>query len=418
MIAIRQVGWVTTSRLLSRGSLVATSIILARNLDVQAFAAFSYFLLTISMLAVYASMGLGVTTNRYFVMGDNPNAQQSKTIAAIVAISVVFSIALVLVVIILPERLLVGEFPIPRWAMALGVFAFSLGIVPQNALAGLEKYRQDAFLSVLSGGFVLGLAVYAAKMQSLELAMIALIGGSIIRVVGGAVIVIRAIGWHQILDGFPFSKSDAARVFSFSLPMFLVSLLASTGPWVVGKIILNGDGSTHAFALYAIGLQWFALGMFLPASVSRISMPRLVRSIDNPRDEDPVKSHLIFGLKLSVLSSVTVFIFGLVFSQYIMMLYGNNYSADKWFLGGFLFVAVLASGAQMIGILIVVSNHQWGWLKINVAFLLTMVFVAIKLMNWGAWAGPVSFIVAYLVLLALGIYYVERCGLVRSRAKE
>ena len=115
MIAIRQVGWVTTSRLLSRGSLVATSIILARNLDVQAFAAFSYFLLTISMLAVYASMGLGVTTNRYFVMGDNPNAQQSKTIAAIVAISVVFSIALVLVVIILPEGLLVGEFPIPRW---------------------------------------------------------------------------------------------------------------------------------------------------------------------------------------------------------------------------------------------------------------------------------------------------------------
>jgi O-antigen/teichoic acid export membrane protein len=301
-----QIVWVTAGRLLSRGSLVAASIILARTLEVQAFASFSYFLLTISMLALYASMGMGVTANRYFVGADNPDARQSRTIAAIVTISVGFSIVLTCAVMFVPEKWLVGELSIPRWAIIIGILAYSLEVVPQNAMNGLEKYRQDAFLSVLSGGFVIVMVIYASRMQNLELAMVALIGGSIIRVVGGVLVVIRAIGWRQFTGGFPFTMSDVVRTLKFSLPLFLVSLLYSAGPWLVGRIILSGDDGEHALALYAIGLQWFSLGMFLPASVSRISVPRLARSIDNPRAEDPVRNHVIFGMKLSHKSMICI----------------------------------------------------------------------------------------------------------------
>jgi hypothetical protein len=118
---------------------------------------------------------------------------------------------------------------------------------------------------------------YAAGAQSIELAMIALIGGSAIRVVGGAILVVHAVGWRYVASGFPFSASDAVRVFGFSLPIFLVGLLASTGPWAVGRIILGGEGCAHALALFAIGLQWFSLGMFLPASLSRVYVRRMVR---------------------------------------------------------------------------------------------------------------------------------------------
>jgi len=69
--ASSQIFWVTVGRVFSRGSILITSILLARALSVKDFAAFSYFLLTVNMLAAYASMGLGVTVNRYFVGASN-----------------------------------------------------------------------------------------------------------------------------------------------------------------------------------------------------------------------------------------------------------------------------------------------------------------------------------------------------------
>jgi O-antigen/teichoic acid export membrane protein len=409
-----QVAWVTISRILSRGSLLLASIIMAKALDVQGFASFSYFVLTVNMLATYASMGLGVTANRYFVDADKPDAEQSRTIAAMVSMSVLFSVILAFAVFLVPKTVLVGDLPVPRWAMVFGVFAFSLETIPQNALNGLEKYRFDAILSVFSGGAVVGMAVYAAAIQSLELAMIGLIGGSLVRVFGGAAIVMHTVGWRKFAVGFPFSINDAIRVFSFSLPMFLGALLVSTGPWAVGRIILSGNGGSYALALFAIGLQWFSLGMFLPASISRITVPRLVRSINAPTTSDPVKKHVMLGMSLSLASSGAVALSGLLFSPQIMALYGSNYSADVWFLGAFLLVAILAAAGQMMGILIVMSNRQWAWLRINMGFLATLVLSALLFAEQGAWAGPISYLIAYSMVLGLAILFVRSKGLMRD----
>jgi hypothetical protein len=52
---------------------------------------------------------------------------------------------------------------------------------------------------------------------------------------------------------------------------------------------------------------------------------------------------------------------GLTFSGQIMSLYGGSYNADRWYLGTFLFAAVLAAAPQILGVLIIVSNRQWNW---------------------------------------------------------
>lgn len=388
---------------------------LARSLTVEAFAAFSFFLLTISMLSTYAALGLGITANRFFVGADQLKGNQSKTIAATISMSLGFAVISILAILLLPEKLLLGELLLSRWWVALGVFVLALEVVPSNAMAGMERYRQDAVLSALSGGFTIVIGIYAAAVQSLDLAVIALIGGSLLRVVGGAGYLILAIGWRQIVSGFPFSRRDAAHVLNFSLPLFLVSVLASTGPWLVGRIILESDGGAHALAVFTIGLQWFSLGMFLPASVSRISVPRLVRSIDRPSSSDPVIKHLRFGLKLSFFSSALVAGMGLVFSEQIMALYGDNYDVSKWFLGIFLGVAVLGSVTQMLGNLIILSDHQWGWLKNTLGFLLVMVLTAYMSMDRGILVGPLSFLTAHIALLGLSVLFIKHKNLLRNR---
>lgn len=416
---VSQIFWVTAGRLLSRGGLLATSIILARNLDVEVFAAYSFFLLTVNMLATYSAMGLGVTANRYFVGADNMDQAKSRVIAAMVSVSTIFSLLPALGLLLLPMNWLADNLPLPAWALALGVLVFALEVVPQNALNGLEKYRQDALLSILSGGFVVGMAFYAATIQSLTLTLVGLIVGSLIRVVGCWAIVIRVIGWQNLRKGFPFARSDLFHVFGFSLPMFLISLVASTGPWAVGRVILSGSSGEYALAVYSIGLQWFALGMFLPGSVSRVSVPRLVRSIDRPSIDDPVKKHLLLGLKLSLATSGLLVVFGVLFGRQIMALYGRMYEDEILLLSVFLVIAMLAATSQMLGNLIVFSNHQWTWLKINLVFLLAMIGVAVMAMamDYGAWAGALSLSISYFVMLALSVYSIKSEKLVQAHAR-
>ena len=58
--------WALLCHVLSRGSLMLAAILLAREFETSSFAAYSYFQLTISMLATYAAMGLGVAASRFF----------------------------------------------------------------------------------------------------------------------------------------------------------------------------------------------------------------------------------------------------------------------------------------------------------------------------------------------------------------
>ncbi len=83
--------WKLMSHVLSRGSLIVASIILARSLDQIAFAEFSYFQLTAVTVAAYAGMGLGVTASKYFaeaaVIG-NARDHQALTLIWLISISV------------------------------------------------------------------------------------------------------------------------------------------------------------------------------------------------------------------------------------------------------------------------------------------------------------------------------------------
>ncbi len=409
----RNIAWVTTSRILSRGSIVVASMVLARTLDVRSFASFSYFLLTVSMVSAYASIGLGVAANRYFVGAANADEGKSDLIYNIFGLSVIFSLFAALIVLVIPHRLMVGTLQVPHWAIVLGVLFFSLEVVPQNGLNGLEKYYQDVILSTISAVIVVVIASIAAMSEDLNLAMLAVILGSISRFLGGSALVIRTVGYSHIMKGTINSAAHLRSIFNFSLPMFLVSLLASTGPWAVGRIIFRGSGGEHAFALYAIGLQWFSLGMFLPAAVSRISLPTLVRNFEQSRGKSIFVRQLKNGLMASVISASVVAVIGIFFSKYILLLYGKNYISQSWFVGIFLFVAIVASAAQMIGVAIVVTNNQWKWLRLNFIFVISMVVSSLYFVDMGAISGPISFMIGYSVLTILSLFTVKKENIFR-----
>ena len=255
------------------------AIILARALPTTDFAAYSYFQMTVAMIGAYAALGLGTTASRYFAeVGHETAGAPPKPLGALCSISAIFSLAAGLAVFAMPASWLNANLAVPQWLMATGVAATALGVVPGGAILGLEQYRAATVISLVHGALLIIATVIAARHQAPVVAMVAFVLGAFVQAAGQFAVVLRIVGWKRICDRIFFTRKDAAQIMHFAGPMFLVTLMAASGSWLVGRIILHSAEGTRNFALYSIGLHWYSLALLLPGMVSRVILPRLVRA--------------------------------------------------------------------------------------------------------------------------------------------
>lgn len=52
--------------MLSRGSLIFSSVIISSLMDKEQFSIYSYFILTTTTISIYSALGIGITTNKFF----------------------------------------------------------------------------------------------------------------------------------------------------------------------------------------------------------------------------------------------------------------------------------------------------------------------------------------------------------------
>ncbi len=388
-------------------------IILARSLDVSGYAAYGYFVLIISMLSAYATMGMGVSATRFFAgLVKKKNTSQSQTLAALITLSFGSSAIAFLLVMLAPSSFIGENISIPRWLLALGVFAFALNSVPNGAILGLQKYRKTAVISLVIGLVLILGATWSAHMENVKLAMLTLVVSGLIQTVMGAVVIGFSVGWSQIANGFPFKKNNVTRVLSFSGPMFLVTLFASTGSWLVGRIILQGSEGERGFALFSIGLQWFSLGMLLPSQVSIVSFPKLVHSRSSGAKLEDIRQIARYGMQYVVILSLTTLLVGTLFGDSILAFYGANYRVSRWFVGSFLLASVFGSITAMIGNIIVAYDGAWNWLVFTSIWFLVLCLISLGLQDIGGWTGAVAYSGAYLVLMTCSASYAYKKRLI------
>lgn len=381
------------AQLLARGSLVVASIILARRLETAEFAAYGYFQLTVAMLAAYAALGMGVAASRFFAEAKHGGARSTPPLGTLWVLSALAGAVLALMVACAPFDIVRGALDIPRWLLALGVFSAALGVVPGGAILGLEQYRQASVISLLSAAVLLGGAVLAAGEKSAVLAMIALVVSSLVQSVGSTVLVLLSVGWSRLVQSANFRRVDLTQVLSLSGPMFAVSLLAASGAWLVGRVILAGPMGERGFALYTIGLQWFALALFVPGMMSRVLLPLFVEARFNPSGID-ARLLVRRGAKITLGAAASMAVIGYVASPWLAGLYGESYQAEGWIMVSFLFAAIPSAPANTIGNAIVAGNAQREWLLISLVSFCVLVFSA-QVFAWqgalaGAWAHGIS----------------------------
>lgn len=387
---IRNAFWSILSHTLSRGIVIFSSILLARHFNVQDFAAFSYFQITTSMLGAYAAMGLGVTASRYFAMVGRGRATLNEApppLGALFVTSVITAVIATCGVIFFAGQWLSAGIAVPKMLLALGVFVVAMRTVPGGAVLGLELYRQSTIVATLAAAVMFMGVAYAIAKESIFIAMVSVLFSAFIQVSGEIVLVARYISPRNIFQTGWSEKGNFKNVFGFSGPMLIVSILAVSGPWLLGTMISRQNGA-HAFALYSIGLQWFALALVIPGMVSRVILPRIVRA----KSQESISTQLLVRQSAVMVTVVAlvVAVIVMIWSDQLMSLYGNQYQADRWLIAGFLLAAVFSAPANTIGNAIVADNGQGAWLCITLVWLGTILVIGCLTSSLAAWAGVIA----------------------------
>lgn len=379
--------WALLAHLLSRGSLMIAAIVLARSLDPRSLASYGYFQLTATLIATYASMGLGATAVKVFAEVASDSAEHEGAIAGMWVFSLAASAIAAAVVLILPSQWVTADLEVSQSLLAVTVGLMVLSVVPNGAMVGLECYRQAAVIAFFSGVLLLVGASVAASSNSLSIAIYSLIGSTLIQCVGQVTVVLRALDWRLLAPG-KVSATSARAMAGFAGPMFVVSLMSGSATWIVGRLILADSNGAYEFAVYSIGLQWFALGLLFPGMFSRVLMPMLVRH--RARSASAIGSDLTLvraGLQLACISSMLVATIGAIFGHWMFAIYGSNYRTEGWLIGAFLFCAVLYSPVNVLGNAIIVRNGQLAWLGLTAVWFLILVGMPLGAISLGWFVG-------------------------------
>lgn len=363
--------WSTINHILSRGILMLSGILLARYLLPKDFAIYSYYQMTVVMISSYASLGMGVAASKFFAefSVDKNNIDNMDTITTLFSMSILVSFLMAILIFFIPNDILTSGLNISTYIFAISVLILSLNIVPSGAILGLEKYKEATIISLINGVICLIGVYLAINFNKIIFSIYFFILASIVQLLGYIYLVNQSISHISIRAYLKIKKKSIAKLAKFMGPLIFVSILAASSSWILGRVLLLEKGE-YLFSVYSIGLQWFALALFLPGMVSRVVLPRLIRgeSKDN-------KEILRISCLISMAFSILIFLIVFIFKSYIINFYGFKYKQYENILILFLLIAILYAPANTLGNAIVAKLGSIPWLIITIVWFLILMIV-------------------------------------------
>lgn len=385
--------WSTLSHIFGRGSLVLASILLARSFETDELVSYTYYQLTITMLGGYAALGTGVTASRFFAEFEFNSMKSNKPIGTLWASSLISGVVISILILATPDELIGKEFDSLRTLISAGVLLTVFNIVPSGGILGLEKYTESFLVSLISAIFLIFGICIIRNTGSAHDAIFILLGSLLIQVFGNSFIIVRYVGIKELKRSSRLDAENLNKVFGFAWPTFLVSIISASGSWLVGRIILSSPRGKEDFAIYSIGLQWYALALFLPGMISRVILPRLIRSkykTENSESQLLLKQTARLTLSIAIISSLI----GTMFSPWLISLYGNNFQNKSALLVIILFLvgSIPSAPSNIIGNALISIDKQISWLWITVIWFILLITTTklLFLFDLNTYSGAIS----------------------------
>src|SRR6516162_3130011 len=370
--------WSVAGAMISRGFLLAASVVCAWFLGKEGFGALGMIQSTVGMFGILAGLGLGITATKYVSELRRLDPMRTGRILALSAAAAFVSGSVItLVVILLAPYLAQHVLAAPQLAgpLTIGaglVFFGALNGAQTGALAGFEAFQTIARVNIYAG------------LASFPIIVLGVWRGGLRGAIWGSLAAL-AINWalnHRALR-LECEKADVAYEFAdcsrelsvlhrFSLPACLGSILVVSAIWACNATLARQPQGYAELGLYAAADKWRVLIVFVPNCVFAMVVPVLSNlhgEGDGAAFQKVFRANLQLNGSLALMAAVLI----AVFARPIMQLYGNP------FRGGRVVLLVLACSAiaevfnAMLGQPLVAAHKMWWRFGFDVLFVALLV---------------------------------------------
>lgn len=392
-------------------------IVCAHILQKEAYGEFSMVRSTINMFIVLGSAGLGVTSTKYIA---EYKERKSQKIPAVYAVTQVFGfiMALISALLILLCAPFIADNILHHPDIVLSVrvgavllFFSIINGVQNGALIGFEDFKSVAVNTLLGSLLESALTILGAYYFGVNGAILGFGIGFILIFITNHLAINKLFALFHLhkLSVKKLRSHDFSILYTYSLPAALSSLLITPSFWLIRSILVRSNGFRE-LAVFEVADQWKIIILFIPTAFSQIVLP-ILSSLQKSKSTfiTTLKYNLlIVGISALVLSAGV-----LLFSGYIMKLYGSSYD-NTLPLQILAISTILSALANVLEMAIYSLGKMWQCFMINIVWAVLMVGCSYLLCqreqgaNGLSVAVLVSYIVSFFIFLGYTVFVVKK----------
>ncbi|MDE3136086.1 MAG: oligosaccharide flippase family protein [Acidobacteriota bacterium] len=382
--------WSLAGATLSRGSLLAASVVCARLLGEAGFGALGMIQSTVGMFGVFAGLGLGLTATKYvaeFRRSDPEHAGRILRLSATAAFcaGLAMAAALILAASFLSRTVLAAPSLAEPLTLGAGlVFFGAINGAQTGALAGFEAFATIARVNLWSGVLsfpLIALGVLSDGLAGAVIGMVAALGVTWL-------LNQRALARECSLAGVPRMTEGCGRewpiLHQFSLPAFLASVIVAPGLWLSSALLVRQPHGYAQLGLYTAADKWRLLILFVPTSVSTTTLPVLASLYgegDGRGFRGVFRANLLVNTGLALVAALLVSLF----ASPILAIYGHGFRQGGAVLVVLAFAALPGALNTVLGQPLVAARAMWWRLAFDLVLVGSLVGLAwILIPRYGA----------------------------------
>jgi O-antigen/teichoic acid export membrane protein len=329
--------WSLLAAVSLQGSVLLSSVIVARILGLASFGAYAVLVTTVMTVAAIAQGGSGLVATKF--VGEHL-ASDPRRVARVLRMCRDFTLAtgslasLVLMVVAEPlsrELLQRPELESSARLAALAVF-FQVSVSYQyGALQGF-----GAFMQLGRAGAVAGLAHIAASalgawLGGLDGALLGFVAASAVRLAAFAVLLDMVRREHRIPAFDGFRPDESRMIWHFALPAGLAGLVTMPCLWLITVFVARMPDGLGLVAILLVAHQVRLVVLQLPSLLNAVSFSVLSRlkGMDEARG---FRSVFWSNLAANAAFSVLVVALLILVAEPVMRIYGREFASGRWLL--------------------------------------------------------------------------------------
>ena len=401
--------WALFGNALGKGLSVLAGIIVARLLGKDLYGEFGLLRNTLTIIAVFSTMGLGYSGTVFISENKDRNVDRIRNLSVLIqAITIVFSSVVAFIIFLFSNELASfledNSLAIPIRLLSIVIVFNAITTSQIGILAGLKEFKGTARVNILSGILNFVFTCLLTWLYGFNGALISLLISQILNCFFNSLLLSNTIGCSKI--HFRFLIDEVKPILGFSFPVAMQEMTVSFAHWATAIFLLKLSNYGE-IGLYSAAGQWIAIIQFLPIALRNVTLSHMSGSQREDDRRKILKRMVILIIFATLLPTLII----LVFNRLIDTLYGES------FVNVGLVIVIACVGASINSVFSVFASdlmarrHNWSLFAINVSRELLkfpLIYIFIKISISGAFSAFYSTIIVEVIALSI-------CLIVRNR---